>query len=263
MPKQIALLGSAPSSIRLAPHDDPNWTIYGCSPGCATAVAGKRVDVWFELHRVTEEFPWFKKTDPYWKFLTEFKGPVYMIEPHPEIPNSVRYPIEKLLEKYGPFFWQSSLSYMAALALEDPELEVLGWRGVDMAAAEEYERQKPACHFFIWEAMKRGVVIDIPPESDLFYPQQMYGYSEVNPHRIKLDKRRDELLGRIRDAEGRLAATRDELFFIKGAFDDNTYHANTYVQHPYAVGILAKMQEQNAARGSAEGAKLGTGAEIE
>jgi hypothetical protein len=259
MPKKIALLGSAPSSIRLAPHDDASWLLWGCSPGCATAIAGKRVDVWFELHRVTEDFPWFKKSDPYWKFLTEFKGPVWMIEPHPEIPNSQSYPIEKMLDKYGPFFWQSSLSYMAALALEEEDLGVLGWRGVDMAATEEYERQKPACQFFIWEAMKRGIFIDIPPESDLFYPQQMYGYSEHNPHRIKLDVRKAELAQRLTAAAANKEAAHNEWMFIKGAFDDNTYHANTYVQHPYAVGVLGRMKEQNAARGSSTGVERPAG----
>lgn len=243
MPKQICLLGSAPSSIRLAPHDDPSWVLWGCSPGCATAIQGRRVDVWFELHKVTPEFPWFQANDPYWSFLKNFQGPVYMLEPHPEIPNSVRYPIEAMIDRYGPFFWQSSLSYMAALALEDPELKVLGWRGVDMAATEEYERQKPACHYFIWEAMKRGIFIDIPPESDLFYPQQMYGYSEINPHRIKLDKRKEELIARLQQAERESQASRDTYMFIKGAVDDNTYHYNTYIQHPYAIGVLGRMQE--------------------
>ena len=260
MPKKICLLGSAPSSIRLAPHDDPSWVLFGCSPGCATAVTGKRVDVWFELHRVTQDFPWFTPNDPYWLFLKNFKGPVYMIEPHPDIPNSVRYPIEKMIDKYGPFFWQSSLSYMAALALEDKELEVLGWRGVDMAAAEEYAQQKPACQFFIWQAMLRGVVMDVPPESDLFYPQQMYGYSEVNPHRIKLDKRREELWARLKDCEQKQAAGRDEYMFIKGAFDDNQYHANTYVQHPLAVGKLSQMQEDNMRRLAEKAAVHGQGA---
>lgn len=248
MSKRICLLGSAPSSIRLAPHDDPSWTLFGCSPGCATAVQGKRVDVWFELHRVTTDFPWFQKSDPYWGFLQNFKGPVYMLEKHPEIPNSVRFPIEQMLDKYGPFFWQSSLSYMAALALEDPELETLGWRGVDMAATEEYERQKPACQFFIWEAMKRGIFIDIPPESDLYYPQQMYGYSEENPHRIKTDERRKELVARLQQSERESQAARDTYMFIKGALDDNTYHQNTYIQHPYAIGVLGRMQEANLSK---------------
>lgn len=287
MPKKIFLLGSAPSSLPLAPHDDPTATLWGCSPGACTGIAGKRVDAWFEMHRITKDFPWFTDGDPYWKFLKEFKGTVWMLEPHPEIPNSRRYPVEYMLEKWGPFFWQSSLSYMAAMALEDPELEVLGWRGVDMAAVEEYAQQKPACQFFIWQAMQRGIYIDIPPESDLFYPQQMYGYSEINPHRIKLDVRarellqrihmteqnlengrkeywltrgllsamngedkrsKEELLEKVKHLEADLEKNNVEKFFIKGAFDDNTYHLQTYVQHPYAVGVLAKVQERNAIR---------------
>ena len=46
-PRKIAVLGSAVSSVRLAPIHDPEWEVWACSP------ANKglpRCDVWFELH---------------------------------------------------------------------------------------------------------------------------------------------------------------------------------------------------------------------
>ena len=53
---KIALVGSAPSSIRLAPINDPDWQIWGCSPG-AYGVVGPRADVWFEMHRWEPQVP--------------------------------------------------------------------------------------------------------------------------------------------------------------------------------------------------------------
>ena len=64
---KIALVGSAPSSVRLAPFDDPSWDIWGCSPGAYPVFAQKRVDMFFELHRweppvvgrADQQVPWF------------------------------------------------------------------------------------------------------------------------------------------------------------------------------------------------------------
>jgi hypothetical protein len=33
MGRKIAVMGSAPSSVALAPFGDPSWEIWGCSPG--------------------------------------------------------------------------------------------------------------------------------------------------------------------------------------------------------------------------------------
>src|SRR6185369_4436947 len=94
MAKRIALLGSAPSSIRLAPFKDPSWTIWACSPGVYPTLAMERTfqpgDAYFELHRwepptigdPTRQVPWF--SPEYVQFLREFKGDVVMTEVVPD-----------------------------------------------------------------------------------------------------------------------------------------------------------------------------------
>jgi len=239
---KIALVGSAPSSIRLAPINDPDWQIWGCSPG-AYGVVGPRADVWFEMHRWEPQVPghagtgqpWF--TPEYCEFLTRFKGTVYVADPAPpELPTAKVYPYQEMIDKYGPFFMTSSLSWMLALALETPGVTDIALYGVDMAANEEYAAQRPGCQYFITLAVQRGINIIIPPESDLLQPSYFYGITETHPMMIKLTARRNELLSRKQAADQRARASADESIFLSGALDDIDYMMKTWVTYQSFIG---------------------------
>jgi hypothetical protein len=186
--KKIALIGSAPSSIRLAPFKDPSWAIWSCSPGAYGVIGSERltqdVDAHFELHRweppvIGDASPAGHVVQPeYCQWMAQFKGTVWMADVTPGIQNSKRYPWEAMVDKYGPFFMNSSLSWMMAMALETPGLEEIGLWGVDMSATEEYGYQRAGCHYFITLALQRGIRVTIPPESDLLMPKPLYGIGE-------------------------------------------------------------------------------------
>lgn len=127
---QICLLGSAPSSLRLAPFGNKDWAMIGCSPGVYGVAP--RTEAWVELHRYEPGQPWF--SPEYCQFLANYPGPVWMAEKRPEIPNSIELPLVQLIQKYSPYFFTSSLSYMMAMAIEC-EFKRIGLYGVDMAAA--------------------------------------------------------------------------------------------------------------------------------
>lgn len=135
---KIAILGSAPSSCALAPYQDQSfqqfqqgktqayppaphineeWEIWGCSPGLFGYAM--RATRWFELHRWEPGQQWF--SPEYCQFLREFKGPVYTGGPIPEIKNHVVYPLERVEDQFSAFFLTSSLSLMAALAIQTIE----------------------------------------------------------------------------------------------------------------------------------------------
>lgn len=143
---QIAILGTAPSSVRLAPFGDPSWQIWACSPGTFPILP--RCDAFFELHRqeppvigkADKQVPWF--SPEYWAWLGQQRL-VWMVEHHKDIPGSRRLPVERLLDKYGHFFFTSSIAWMLAMALEaigearakgDNGPHAIGMWGVDMAA---------------------------------------------------------------------------------------------------------------------------------
>ncbi len=69
----------------------------------------------------------------------------------------------------------------------------------------------------------------LPPESDLWVPPVLYGFSEANPHYTKLQARREELQARKAQAQTNLENSKTELLFLTGACDDHEYHIGTWV----------------------------------
>lgn len=229
--KRIALVGSAPSSLSLAPFDDPSWEIWACSPGAYPHA--RRVEKWFELHRREPGKPWF--SPDYVKFMAGLKCPVMVAEAWPEIPNAQLLPTEDILRKFGPFYFKSSLTWMMALAVMEGATEIGFW-GVDMAAQEEWIFQRSTLQCFMWRLQEEpyNVNFTFPPESDLWNPGYLYGIQEVDPHHIKLLKRKEELEQQRAAAQAEMAAGQRKYDFFSGACDDNEYQIKTWVVHPVA-----------------------------
>ena len=230
---KIALIGSAPSSAHLAPYADPSWQIWACSPG-SIQYFKRTPDAFFELHRWEPEKSWFCINYRTW--LANAKCPVYMIDPIEQVPASIAYPKDEMVKKFGPWFFTSSLSWMFALAIHRGATEIGMW-GVDMSAQEEWEFQRSGCHFFIALAREMGIKVTIPHESDLLRPPPFYGFREVDPMHIKLVARNEELTAKVRAAEQKVIAARDEVMFYKGALDANLYTIKTWVGDGLALQI--------------------------
>jgi hypothetical protein len=242
---KIAILGSAPSSVRLAPYADPSWQIWGCSPGVYPVAA--RVDVWFELHRweppvlgrADQQKPWF--SPEYCGWMAQQKL-VWMSEKVAEIPNSQTFDWQSLVKKYGSYYFTSSIAWMLAAAIEsilhDREtrtdktvVDAIGLFGVDMAANEEYATQRPGCQFFIQIAYHLGIEVVVPPESDLMAPPLLYGIGESTRMLIKLTERKRELETRLNNCNASLANLTREQSFLSGALDDINYMWNTWTNN--------------------------------
>lgn len=215
--RKIAILGSAVSSVGFAPLHDPSWEIWACSP------ANKgipRCDVWFELHNLE-----VKRREGLAEWLEYLKQQpcVYMQKAYPDFPGSVEYPLKQMLEKWGPFWWTSQISYMIALAMEQKP-EAIGLYGVDMAANSEYNQQRLACQFFIREILQTDIKLVVPPESDILEPAPLYGYCESSRQWRKLNARMLELQGRISNLTGEAEAKMAEAKHLIGAKDDLEYN---------------------------------------
>lgn len=131
----------------MAPFGDPEWKIWGCSPGVYGTVGaiGGRVDEYFELHRWRPPTagrpgsgdPWF--SPEYCQYLRAHPK-VWVADPVAlgDIPNASLLPWQQLVAKYGPYFFTSSLSWMFAMALE-AGAKTIGMWGVDMSACTSPE----------------------------------------------------------------------------------------------------------------------------
>src|SRR5258706_8074982 len=225
-----------------------DWDIWGCSPGCWSI--SPRFTRFFELHRWEPGAPWLGPE--YCQFLRDFKGPVYVGGSVPEIPNAVLYPIDKIEEMFSSYFLTSSLALMVALAIyeieelrkqpgHDPNDDVIGLWGVDMSAMEEYEYQRPGCHFFVLEALRRGIGVYLPPESDLMRPMPVYGISEWDHNYIKLTGRSRELNAALQEKNKALQEAQLASAAIQGEQHALNYFVKTWVS-PYGLppGIILR-----------------------
>lgn len=236
---KIALIGSAPSSVRLAPYSDPSWAIWACSPGTYGVIP--RCDMFFELHRYEPGQPWF--SPEYCQWLASRKVPVWMAEVRDEIPSSQRLPQEELVAKYGPYFFSSSLAWMMAMAIEGGATKIGLW-GVDMAANEEYGYQRAGLQHFAQLAVSLGIEVGVAPESDLFRPCPLYGVSEIEHGQIKMLARKRELDHRRAAAQQAVFQANQEVAFLNGALDDLKYQTDTWIDRatytsPPAVSVSA------------------------
>lgn len=275
---KIAILGSAPSSLSMAPIGDPSYAIWGCSPGVyATA---RRCDAWFELHRwepgkigvAESQKQWFSPEYVAWMAQRHPQQcPVWMYEPVPEIPASRALPIDDLIAKYGSFFFTSSISIMIACAIEDiledrekreavaqaqaaagvalmhqaQVVDEIALFGVDMSATEEYGYQRAGCQHFLLMAADLGIHINVPPESDLLRPMPIYGIVEHSHFHIKNTARMRELTSRKAQAEAQMQAVNNTVHFLNGAIDDLKYQMETWGGDREGMGVhptlVAKM----------------------
>jgi hypothetical protein len=153
-------------------------------------------------------------------------------------------------EAFSAYFLHSSLSLMAAIAIltiEDlrqarkrgeaagsDDEDIIGFWGVDMAANEEYGDQRSGCHFFILEAMRRGIKVYVPPESCLLRPKPVYGISEWDHNYIKATARARELIARRGQLEQQAAEAAKSAHFLAGALDNHNYWINTWTS-PFGI----------------------------
>lgn len=233
---RIALVGTAPSSRSLAPFDNASWQIWGVGPGNLNPESKiPRCDVWFELHA----YDTFRNEPSYAGYVEELKKvpKVYMQKAEPEIPGSVAYPKDQMVEKYGPYFFTSSFSWMIAEAIDafaksEDEEKILGFFGIDCSASEEYAEQRPGAHFFFMKACEAGIKVICPPESDLLHPPGLYGYVDQDPWYRKQMARKREYEHAHGCAMTELRIAQEKVMRLQGSLDDIQWNLNTWAARP-------------------------------
>lgn len=201
----IAIVGSNPNTVGLAPYGDPEWAIYACSPDNTpfgmgkTARALPRVDQWFEVHVPLEDptrpfaylhhvasmpFVWMRDQRALKSGV--FKG----AHPYPEKELKGTSTIQKLQRQHQdgraeivhvevpnmdglfcPYMFTSSIAYMLAKAIVDCEangIKRIGLWGIMQQSDNEYVYQRPGIQYFLHQAMTRGIKVVANRESCLF-----------------------------------------------------------------------------------------------
>jgi hypothetical protein len=216
---KIAIVGTAPSSRSLAPVNDPSWTIWACSAGNQGMLS--RVDAWFEIHSnlLWPEHEHFGR--PYIEWLRQQTFPIYM-QDNSLIERAIPFPKDKAIAEFGRYFFTSSFAWMMAFAIQQGAKEIGLW-GVDMASKDEYILQRSGGHFFIQEAVRRGIIVHIPKESDLAQPPALYGFDDSTNFMRKLMARKKELEDRIGPMKHQREQLTQNIHYLEGALEDIDY----------------------------------------
>lgn len=180
---KVAILGST-DSLKFAPWDDPSWTLVAhpcCRPRCK-----REPDWYFDLHRPacfrTEHKSW---NPTYYTWLKSLQTPIFMQEAWPDVPLSVRYPIERVEAEFassvtGELFASNHCAYMFALAMMEG-VEQIGLYGCQYAGAERGV-QRESLIYWIGRFEQQGGRVVVPRKSNSLLVQPLYGYASHDEH---------------------------------------------------------------------------------
>lgn len=211
--KKFAIVGFAESSRHLAPYDDDSWEIHAMNQLYRHI---PRATVWWEMHRREDFLADQVPGTNYLEWLQQCPIPIMMVDKFPDIPNSVRYPIEEMAAKFSDYFY-STISYMLAYAIANGYTEIGLW-GIDLSHDSEYEYQKPSAEYFLGVAQGLGITIHLPSQTALLKGMYRYGYQpmpdnkditwlEVYTNRVK--SKQLEMIGMVNQLQGQLAAAEE------------------------------------------------------
>jgi hypothetical protein len=184
---KIAILGTSITSVIDAPYSDLSWKIWNISENFKYQ---QRFDQWFEFHDLPTLQAAPTSTD-YFKFLASIGPRLMVAHPSPAWPDAERFPIERILDRYGDYF-TCTFAYMMALAIDlhlsmvaegKTGVDTIGLWGVDMGAQGEYSHQKPCAEYYIGWARALGIQVQIAPQSPICRSNFLYAYDNLKMSR--------------------------------------------------------------------------------
>jgi hypothetical protein len=134
---------------------------------------------------------------------------IYMQEAHPEIPGSVKYPLNEIVSNMMPEgmrktgrgnYFRSSPAFMLALAIS-MRYKTIGVYGFEMGTDTEYHYQRANFEYWVGRAHSLGIEVILPNESSLLRGE-LYGYETLKVgYRQDLEMRKTFLEMRVKLAQ--------------------------------------------------------------
>ena len=217
---KLVVVGTA-NSWNKAPYNDESfdfWGLNGLHGFTDNAGISPRFQMWFQIHKKERVFE--QKNHLAW--LKSCPLPILMQDHYEEIPSSIRYPKEEIMERYKPYF-ESTFAWMFTLAMEMgyEEIQVFG---VHVSAESEYVLQRPNTEYFLGIAEGKGIKVYVPPEADILQSRIIYGWQDKKSVYDKIDHEIQEL--EKRKAEVSQKKKQLEMFEAKleGALERDKYY---------------------------------------
>lgn len=251
--KKVAIVGFAPSSMKDVAHmfGDEDLEIWPLNQEYMVfPEISKYATRWFQIHHRTSYDQTINRDHSHHEWLArpDHQFLIYMQERQPDVPLSVRFPKETIMDTFGKYF-TNSISWMIALAIYEG-FETIYIFGVDMAQDGEYAFERPSVELFTGWARGRGINVVIPEKSDLEKTMWLYPFDDSAPFRAKCVSRIQELSGRIaqhshaeqenRDIKNQLLGARDNMAYIQKTWENSAREIatrdNRMTRCPYCGG---------------------------
>ena len=177
--EKVCIVGFAPT-WNMAPFKDDSFEFWACNEFYLVKDGDivPKIDLLFELHSRNEIET--KERDltkgHHLKWLQNATIPILMQKHFDDIKNSIPFPKDYMVNKYGTYF-TNTISWQVALAI-DLGFKEIHLYGVNMANDEEYASQRPSVEYFIGLARGMGIKVFIPDQSDICKSWTLYGFED-------------------------------------------------------------------------------------
>ena len=209
--RKVAIVGFCGNTRHLAAdlYGHPDFEQWGLNRG-GTFQVEQHCHRWFETHS-PDIYGWPIRRHPkHIQWLANFKGPVYLHQYDPQIPNSITYPLKEVAadvmrncyrllmqggagtpaqrDEHGAViceeqtrnpYLSSTIAYQIGLAIHEG-FEEIHLYGIDLNTDSEYAWQKDGVEFLIGVAAARGIKVVIPDDAALL-KGKLYGRGFLKP----------------------------------------------------------------------------------
>lgn len=213
-PLKIAILGTASSSVKDAPCEDPTWKIWSLGYNASVISRG---DKWFEIHdeEVLKEVglaPVAIET------LRKAKSDLIAYNCGDMFPDATKFPFELVMAQFPRKYFTSSIAWMLGLAIIANPKEIALY-GVDMCDTDEYSYQRGACEYMIGFADAKGIKVTIAKNSPICRTPRQYAYEDVGISRELIIRRR-QLISERDKHEKEFKESYSQWHYYRGRYDE-------------------------------------------
>lgn len=237
--EKVCIIGCSDSKD-LAPIKDSGYEFWGVNNLFLT-MPDVNWTRWFEIHTIIfDGINFLRRGDhefrgltvnKYLEKLAQVKCPVYMQKKWPSIPNSIPYPKNEVVKRFGNYF-TNTISWEIGLAIYLGFKEISIY-GVDMAVGSEYQHQRPSCEYFIGIARGLGINVIVPDEADLLKTRFLYGFEQ---------QKEDAFSKKVKHAILSMQKRRQQAYMQKEMF---TKQVEQYIGGELGLSEMLKIWELN------------------
>lgn len=169
----VAIFGGG-TTLKLMPWDDPTieiWALNNFWNRCRDSAGHLRADRWWEMHQITPDASGRHAGEPIQDphdldWIRTCPVPLYTVEPVPENPMAIRWPVERMAAKYRDFY-SCTFAYQICQAIDEgfAEIQVYGldlWNGTQRETTVE----RAAVSYWLGVAEGKGIRVVIPTPDD-------------------------------------------------------------------------------------------------